>query len=746
MVNVFNAMSRGFNERVDLRNRQRREIANAFNEFRRANPEATLADFQSFIDAQAGSGLGSNYLRGGAPSKEILTKIASENAFRKKNRLEAEARDRVRARGDMRGYLESQRDNALLNANPNQLDTAKNAWLKSLSPEGQELVTEMAILDGWTENKYNYLQGQRLRQSLPDLQNYLKLNQYSLDKVDAQSLADAFGIDKSQIQPFVDAAEREARMYMQDWWQTHNVKIMEAANEAARQGLDDQAIKDAVGAILSSSPQKDNFDAGEYDTLIESAVAKAKKVQEQELDARTTTAKQMVGQLEEEFDKDSYLAEAIRDGRNKDALAMMLRMAKNRLKEDDWILGYGIEGGSNAVPADFFADQLSKIVETKRNEQHDYYNERSQQFDSKIAEANNTFTSTNVQNMQNVFKSMFGDQPAGQLAQALGYDYVMSPQLARSVMAAMSTLPEDVKKAAEDGNFMAAVNHIKSELEAAGMTPNLDQGRKAYIESKKEENAIYQPMKFDDWLNQENDDFLADNDDYGKRINEMRRAYQDNPGLLADQLLKLQRAIQQSFNARVQEFETRQKRAYGSTGWILHNSGGWDDAQVDALLKSAKEATDAQLETIQNMIANAQRDLAAKKAAEADQAAAGGPVVQDETPDPNKTGFEEFVADTQEIAKRNQELRTVLSDNTTAFPFFTLSQDERAQQEIVSQFLGGQMERGRYRDYLLNKAPREILDKFLANPLEWIKNDTEMGQEFLRNFEGGKYANLIPIQ
>ncbi|NCW67803.1 MAG: hypothetical protein EBV86_04420 [Marivivens sp.] len=746
MVNVFNAMSRGFNERVDLRNRQRREIANAFNEFRRANPEATLADFQSFIDAQAGSGLGSNYLRGGAPSKEILTKIASENAFRKKNRLEAEARDRVRARGDMRGYLQGQMDNALLNANPSQLDTAKNTWLQSLSPEGQELVTEMAILDGWTESKYNYLQGQRLRQSLPDLQNYLKLNQYSVDSLDPQSIAGAFGLDVSQVEPFIKAAKNETKMYMQRWWQENNAGIMEVANEAARQGLDDQAIKDAVGAYLTNSPQKKNFEAGEYDKLIASAVAKAKKVRDTELDQRTTTAQKNVALLEEAWDRDAKLAEAMRNGNQEEALAIMMKMAKARLDDDDWRLAYGLDGGESAVPDDFFKDQLSKIVETERNAQHDYYNERSQQFDSKIAEANNTFTSTNVQNMQNVFKSMFGDQPAGQLAQALGYEYVMSPQLAQSVMAAMSTLPEDVKKEAEEGNFMAAVNHIKSELEAAGMTPNLDQGRKAYIEGKKEENAIYQPMKFDDWLNQETDDFLADNDDYRKRMNEMVRAYQGNPDILADQLLKLQRAIQQTFNARVQEFETRKKRAYGRTGWILHNSGGWDDARVDDLLKSAKEATDAQLEAIQNYIANAQRDLAAKKAAEAEnQAAAGGPVVQDETSDPNKTGFEEFLADSKEVAKRNQELRSVLSDNTTAFPFFTLTQDERAQQEIVSQFLGGQMERGAYRNYLLNNAPREVLDAFLQDPLQWIKQN-EMGQEFLRNFEGGKYANLIPIQ
>jgi hypothetical protein len=746
MVNVFNAMSRGFNERLDQRNRQRREIANAFNEFRRANPEATLADFQSFIDAQAGSGMGSNYLRGGAPSKEILTKIASENADRKRYRLEAEAQDRIKNRGEIRGYIEGKMDNALLNADPSKLDTAKNDWLKSLSPEGQELVTKMAILDGWTENRYNYLQGQRLRQSLPDLQNYLKLNQHSLDKVNADDLSAAFGIDKSQIEPFIEAATNEARMYMQTWWQDHNTEIMNAALEAARAGLDEDAIKDRISGMLQSSPQADNFKLGEYDKLIDAAVAEAKKVQEKELEQRTTTAQKNVALLEEAWDRDAKLAEAMRNGNQEEALAIMMKMAKARLDDDDWNLAYGLDGGESAVPADFFKDQLSKIVETERNAQHNYYNEQSQKFDSKVAEANNNFTSTNVQNMQNVFKSMFGEQPAGQLAQALGYEYVMSPQLAQSVMAAMSTLPEEVKKAAEDGNFMAAINHIKSELEAAGMTPNLDQGRKAYIESKKEENAIYQPMKFSDWLNQENDDFLADNEAYSKKINEMRRAYQDNPELLASELLKLQGAIRRSFNARVQEFETREKRAYGSTGWILHNSGGWDDERVDDLLKTAKTSTDVQLETIQRMIVTAQNDLAARKAAEAEnQAADGGPEIKED--DPSKTGAENFVINLQETARRNQELRSIINnDYSVAFPNWTLTEADANKQEIVRQFLGGVRENSSYRDHLLNKAPRELVDKFLADPYNFILTNEEFGHEFLKEYDNGKFANLIPMQ
>ena len=52
--------------------RERRELAQAFNEFTRLNPMATAGEFQGFIDSMAG---GSNYLRGGMPSGDALNAV-----------------------------------------------------------------------------------------------------------------------------------------------------------------------------------------------------------------------------------------------------------------------------------------------------------------------------------------------------------------------------------------------------------------------------------------------------------------------------------------------------------------------------------------------------------------------------------------------------------------------------------------------------------------------------------------------
>ena len=68
----FVGFSKGsWDQRKDY-DRQRRELAKAFNEFTRLNPMATAGEFQGFIDTAAG---GSNYLRGGMPSGDALNAV-----------------------------------------------------------------------------------------------------------------------------------------------------------------------------------------------------------------------------------------------------------------------------------------------------------------------------------------------------------------------------------------------------------------------------------------------------------------------------------------------------------------------------------------------------------------------------------------------------------------------------------------------------------------------------------------------
>ncbi len=57
----FDYASRGARDNREKRNRQRRELAQAFQQFQASNPEATVQDFQAFIDTLQGSRLGTHH-------------------------------------------------------------------------------------------------------------------------------------------------------------------------------------------------------------------------------------------------------------------------------------------------------------------------------------------------------------------------------------------------------------------------------------------------------------------------------------------------------------------------------------------------------------------------------------------------------------------------------------------------------------------------------------------------------------
>lgn len=66
----------GFNAREKENVQSRKDMAKAFADFKAANPYASAAEFQSFIDSYSG---GRNYIAGGAPGSEIISALGQQN-------------------------------------------------------------------------------------------------------------------------------------------------------------------------------------------------------------------------------------------------------------------------------------------------------------------------------------------------------------------------------------------------------------------------------------------------------------------------------------------------------------------------------------------------------------------------------------------------------------------------------------------------------------------------------------------
>jgi hypothetical protein len=135
MIN-FTSMATGFQNRGDENRIERRKVAEAFEQFKQNNPEATLAQFQQYIDSVSG---GRNYLAGGAGSGETLRKLAADNQAKKARRLAAEAQASLlkqyqtsrRVEEDMKKEIE----NSLLNAKPTKPKEGPEGRLSGVQPK-----------------------------------------------------------------------------------------------------------------------------------------------------------------------------------------------------------------------------------------------------------------------------------------------------------------------------------------------------------------------------------------------------------------------------------------------------------------------------------------------------------------------------------------------------------------------------------------------------------------------------------
>ena len=184
----FTSMATGFQNRGDENRIERRKVAEAFEQFKQNNPEATLAQFQQYIDGMSG---GRNYLAGGAGSGEALRKLASDNQAKKARRLAAEGQASMMSQFKnerfMQESLQDEINNALLNAKPTmppkgpfdqQLGVQKRINYSQVAKEFAEnnpLVGKMGIdlTDMFTSDQRGQVMSDLTDVNLPKVQAYI---------------------------------------------------------------------------------------------------------------------------------------------------------------------------------------------------------------------------------------------------------------------------------------------------------------------------------------------------------------------------------------------------------------------------------------------------------------------------------------------------------------------------------------------------------------------------------------------
>lgn len=203
MIN-FTSMATGFQNRGDENRVERRKVAEAFEQFKLNNPEATLTQFQQYIDGMSG---GRNYLAGGAGSGEALRKLAADNQAKKARRLAAEAQASKMARFKNERYmqdaLQDEISNALISAKPTKPKEGPEGRLSGVQPkinyariarefaENNPLVGEMGfdLSDMFTEQTRSQVMADYTEKNLPAVQTYITgLSAADLENVETDDI------------------------------------------------------------------------------------------------------------------------------------------------------------------------------------------------------------------------------------------------------------------------------------------------------------------------------------------------------------------------------------------------------------------------------------------------------------------------------------------------------------------------------------------------------------------------------
>ena len=194
----------GFNARDKENVQSRKDMAKAFADFKAANPYASAAEFQSFIDSYSG---GRNYISGGAPGSEIISALGTAN---NEKRIKDEMRTRIsdaQAQSSFVDSLRSQANSFLtgLEGDPSKIDFTK-AYKDFVGTMGINEQEANDIFGGngltmfFSEGNYRDIQRAEMAKNLPTLMDQIKAAGGTVSDENFKKMAGQAGIPEFMVQ------------------------------------------------------------------------------------------------------------------------------------------------------------------------------------------------------------------------------------------------------------------------------------------------------------------------------------------------------------------------------------------------------------------------------------------------------------------------------------------------------------------------------------------------------------------
>ncbi len=304
----FVGFMQGYQDQQEKDDRKRVELAQAFNDFKAANPYATAIEFQSFIDQVSG---GRNYLRGGMPGGEVIKAIADRNAKELAQKRLTNQLSNLRSRNQIFGELTASADTILRNlpadAKESDVTAAYGGFVEQLGGQG-------ALPSGFNANQLFTMQRLNLlrrEDALKYVDDAVSLIQSSGGIIDRDVLKNTYMVPDNLLDGVIEMARTKYNMNQHDWKNQNQDRLRNIALNELEAGR-----PDGVKSVLTEDAKLYGYELDEdyVNSLADDAQRIYDERQKDRENARDLKVTEMKIGFKSALDNNQMFANAIRIG------------------------------------------------------------------------------------------------------------------------------------------------------------------------------------------------------------------------------------------------------------------------------------------------------------------------------------------------------------------------------------------------------------------------------------------------
>jgi len=741
----FVGFSDGYRKQQETGERKRLELAKAFQEFQRQNPTANPMEFQAFIDSMAG---GSNYLRGGMPSGDMLkaitdradTRRAQEDADRERSILEKNIQLQTSLEGAATGIMLGYKDPSDSGYELKDFNEMTNQ-LKERFPgvDFEKIGFDPTTM--FTGDRRRSAIAARVSEYLPTV---TQLVQNAGGKGITEADLKAFNIPTALVKPLLTQAEKLETERRDVFVRTRGLEISREAQEQI--ALGNTEVYEHLAKIFGADnlPEKDSPLMKQYIADATTAANEAKNNRDR---ATLKLGRDLTNDM---MANDGLRSSLFLDDRAQTEQAM-LDFAKSEMTDADFEAVFG-KKKADALAADM-SGYVDNMIASLSIVQRKEITQARQGAKDKVVDLVNNAKATNDAAVINRFGDPSkkdappqvgnGGRSAQLAAQSLAKKYAMTPSVLQAMENVFASIPADEPQ---------TMTSIMAFVEADPAFQNAAQGNllKDVLGNLEDDaNNKYgrrSQQTYGEWFADTQSRVDSTMSSYTDKVSAAKAMFQDDPVKLVQALQAVASNLNASMEDAIADWRAAEQTSKDFTGWRTPGSEAFDSSAVfgdasGSMEKAMRLQGSEVLSEIDLLIQDAkQRILDEEPEPE------GGPVAQDTEVDAvqDVESFMNNLDDQQKLMKIQTDFGmqgAPASWMLGLLGFNDYTEMDRAKGKAISQFL----QTPRVKNALIED--RESFNAFLEDPVVFmLESDAPYVVNWFNSDLGSTYAQLIGRQ